>query len=108
MYSPRTSRRFRSPVISIRSRHSRRALAIHLSAIAFARGAWTGVFDDPHADGGEYGVEGRGELGVPVADQELQAASLVFEVHQEVAGLLDHPRTKIRVESPHHDPGSPR
>jgi hypothetical protein len=42
-------------------------------------------FDDPHADGGEYGVEGRGELGVPVADQELQAASLVFEVHQEAA-----------------------
>ena len=33
MYSPRTSRRCRSPVISIRSRHSRRALAIHLSAI---------------------------------------------------------------------------
>ena len=50
-------------------------------------------FDDPHADGGEYGVEGRGELGVPVADQELQAASLVFEVYQEVAGLLDHPCT---------------
>ena len=30
-------------MISIRSRHSRRALAIHLSAIAFARGARTGV-----------------------------------------------------------------
>jgi len=32
-----------SPVISIRSGHSRRALAIQRSAIAFARGAWTGV-----------------------------------------------------------------
>ena len=30
-------------MISIRSRHSRRALAIHLSAIAFARGARTGA-----------------------------------------------------------------
>jgi MmyB-like transcription regulator ligand binding domain len=42
-YSPRTRRRCRSPVISIRSRHSRRALAIQRSAIAFARGACTGV-----------------------------------------------------------------
>ena len=31
-------------MISIRSRHSRRALAIWRSASAFARGAWTGVF----------------------------------------------------------------
>jgi hypothetical protein len=31
--------RCRSTVISIRSRHSRRALEIHRSAIAFARGA---------------------------------------------------------------------
>jgi hypothetical protein len=43
MYSPRTSRRCRSPAISIRSRHSRRALPIQRSAIAFARGAYTGV-----------------------------------------------------------------
>jgi hypothetical protein len=43
-------------------------------------------FDDPHADGGEYGVEGRGELGVPVADQELQAASLVFDATSGSSG----------------------
>src|ERR1700734_739145 len=42
MYSVRTSLKRRSPMISIRSRHSRRVLAIHLSAIAFARGARTG------------------------------------------------------------------
>jgi hypothetical protein len=37
MYSPRTSRRCRSLVISMRSRHSRRPLAIQRSAMAFAR-----------------------------------------------------------------------
>jgi hypothetical protein len=50
--------------------------------------------DDPHADRGEHGVECGGELGVPVPDQELQAARLVFEVHQQVAGLLSHPFTR--------------
>jgi hypothetical protein len=43
-YSPRTNRGCRWPVISVRSKHSRRALATHRPAIAFARGAWTGVF----------------------------------------------------------------
>jgi hypothetical protein len=38
-----TGSRRRSPAISIRSRHSPRALAIQRSATAFARGAWTGV-----------------------------------------------------------------
>jgi hypothetical protein len=31
-------------------------------------------------------------LGVPVPDQELQALRLTVEVHQQVAGLLGHPR----------------
>jgi hypothetical protein len=66
-------------VISIRSRHSRRAWRPHRR------------LDDPHADGGEYRVEGRGELGVPVTDQELQTVRLTFHVHQQVTGLLDHP-----------------
>ena len=42
-YSLRISRRFRPPVIRIRSWHSRLPLAIQRSAIAFARGARIGV-----------------------------------------------------------------
>ncbi len=38
------ARRLLSPKISIRSRASRRALCTHLSAKAFAWGAWAGVF----------------------------------------------------------------
>jgi hypothetical protein len=33
----------------------------------------------------------HGELAVPVADQELEPAGAVAEVHQEVAGLLGGP-----------------
>jgi hypothetical protein len=43
-------------MISIRARHSRRALAIQRSAIALARGAWTGVF-----------VQGYGEAALAAA-----------------------------------------
>jgi hypothetical protein len=64
-------------VISIRSRHSRRALEIHRSAI-----------DDLDPGCREHGVERRGELGIPVPDQELEAVRVVFEVHQQVPGLL--------------------
>jgi hypothetical protein len=41
---------------------------------------------------GEHGVEGGGELAVPVADQETKPAGVVGEVRQQVAGLLGHPR----------------
>ena len=47
--------------------------------------------DDPHASRGEHGVEHRGELGVPVPDQELHAVNLVPEVHQQVTRLLGRP-----------------
>ena len=57
--------------------------------------------DDPHAGRGEYRVERRGELGVPVTDQEFEAVSVALEVHQQVTGLLGHPLTR-RVGS---DPG---
>ena len=81
----------RSPVISIRSGHSRRALATQRSATAFARGAWRGVLMIRAPTAGEHGVERRGELGIPVPDQELEAISLALEVHQQVTGLLGHP-----------------
>ena len=47
--------------------------------------------DDSDVDGGEDGVEGGGELGVAVADEEPEASVGVVEVHQQVAGLLGEP-----------------
>jgi hypothetical protein len=52
---------------------------------------------------GEDGVEQGRVLAVPVADQVLHRASLVFEVHHEVAGGLGHPR-RARVRSGAEDP----
>ena len=61
------------------------------SAIAFARGARIWGADDPHVSTGEDGVEGRGELAVPVADQEPESVGAIAEVHEQVAGLLGDP-----------------
>jgi len=36
--------------------------------------------DDLDVDGGEDGVEGGGELGVAVADEELESPSFVLKV----------------------------
>jgi hypothetical protein len=47
--------------------------------------------DDVDAFGGEEGVEGVGELGVPVADQEAERADLLTQVHQQVTGDLGGP-----------------
>jgi hypothetical protein len=47
---------------------------------------------DPPADRGGHCVERRGELRIPVPDQELRTVSVALEVHQQVAGLLSHPR----------------
>ena len=48
--------------------------------------------NDGDGGAGEHGVEGGGELGISVADQEPELFGLVAEVHQEVAGLLGDPR----------------
>lgn len=40
------------------------------------------------------GVERVGELGIPVADQRLEAASAILEVHEQVAGLLGRPLSR--------------
>ena len=47
--------------------------------------------DDPRAIAGEYLIEGRGELAVAVADQELEAVRPLAEVHEQIAGLLGGP-----------------
>ena len=58
------------------------------SAIAFARGAGTGVRMMRMLAPGEHGVERGGELAVPVADQEPEPVGVLAEVHEQVAGLL--------------------
>jgi hypothetical protein len=45
--------------------------------------------DDAHAGGGEYCVERVGLLGIPVCDQELQAAGPLGLIHERVSGLLE-------------------
>jgi hypothetical protein len=46
---------------------------------------------DPDAVGSKDGVEGSGELGVPISDDERDCACLFGELHREVASLLGHP-----------------
>ena len=50
----------------------------------------------PHALGSEDAVERTRELGVAVPDEEAERANPVFEVHEQVAGLLGGPGT-VRV-----------
>ena len=48
-------------------------------------------FDDPSIDGSKHLVEGPDELGISVADQELDDAAFVLECHCEIARLLGDP-----------------
>jgi hypothetical protein len=73
-------------MINMWSRSSRRMVPAKRSAMALARGACTGRPDDLDAARGEDGVEGRGELGVAIADEEWQSPGSVVEVHGQVAG----------------------
>ena len=43
------------------------------------------------AGGGEDGVEGVGEFGVPVTDEEAELLCAFIQVHEQVAGLLGDP-----------------
>jgi hypothetical protein len=47
--------------------------------------------DHPRAVPGKDFIERRGELAVPVADQELELPGPITEVHHQVAGLLGSP-----------------
>ena len=47
--------------------------------------------EDLDVEGGEYGVEGSGELGVAVADEEPELPSSVVDVHEQVTCLLGEP-----------------
>src|SRR6266536_6396332 len=89
MLSTRSS--WRRLKISIRSKHSRRALPTHRSMCAFAFGAWTGVSDHPDPVAVEDGVEGATEFRITVVDQQPGLLAAIVEVHQRVARLLQHP-----------------
>jgi hypothetical protein len=47
--------------------------------------------DDADVGHVEHGVEGAGELGVAVSDEEAELFGAVAEVHQKVACLLSDP-----------------
>ena len=61
------------------------------SANAFAWGAPRRNFENFDASGGEHGVKGGIELGVPVPDQETEPVGALVEVHKEVPGGLGNP-----------------
>jgi hypothetical protein len=46
----------------------------------------------PDALGSEDGIEGVGELRVPVTKQKPELPHVVCQIHEQVAGLLGHPR----------------
>jgi hypothetical protein len=50
-----------------------------------------GCAEDPDALGVEDGIEGVGELRVPIANQELEMLDVVGQLHEQVAGLLGRP-----------------
>jgi hypothetical protein len=50
-----------------------------------------GAAQDADVAADEHGVEGGGELAVPVADQEPELVGSVAEVDEQVAGLLGGP-----------------
>jgi hypothetical protein len=56
--------------------------------------------DSPDSDGGKNGVEAGDELGIPVPDEESEAASGLFEFGAEVAGHLGDPGTVGMVRHP--------
>jgi hypothetical protein len=60
------------------------------SAYAFARGERIGA-DGLDTDRGEHLVEGGGELGVPVADEESESPAGILQVRGEIAGHLCNP-----------------
>jgi hypothetical protein len=48
--------------------------------------------DDPGAGRAPHSIERPGELGVPVADQELERGGLIAKDSADVAGLLGNPQ----------------
>lgn len=59
--------------------------------VAVCPGSLGRDFDHIDAFGGESRIEGGGEFGVPVADQEAEQGDSLTQVHQEITGGLSGP-----------------
>jgi hypothetical protein len=81
--------------------------ALHTLADCVRPRGLDGGLDDPGALGGEGGVEGGGEFGIPISDEELDSVRLLGELHRRVAGLLVHPAGQ-RIRSDAGDPDATR
>src|ERR1019366_2210890 len=61
--------------------------------------------DDPDALCGEHLVEARGELGVPIPDQEPRRVTLLSQGEAQIASLLSDPLPhRIGGDAAHMDP----
>ena len=78
-------------MIRRRSSSSRRIVPTKRSAIAFARGARTGVLMILTSMAVDTASKVAVNLAVAVADEEPEPPSGVVEVHEQVAGLLGEP-----------------
>jgi hypothetical protein len=78
--------------IKILSSSSRRSVCDHPFADRVRPwcSEWTG--ENPDAVCGEDRIEGCGEPGIPISEQQLDRGGAVGEIHQEVAGGLGGPR----------------
>src|SRR3974390_333590 len=77
--------------MSIRSRHSRRMVSTKRSAKALARNARIGVRMIRMSSERKTSSKLAGELGVTIADQELDRLRTLADLIGEIPGLLDHP-----------------
>jgi hypothetical protein len=81
-HARKTCSRWRRPTISSQSRHSARTVPIHRSATALVLGARTGVKITSASSERKRSSKAAAELGVTVAQQELDSSSLLAE-HQQ-------------------------
>lgn len=71
--------------------------------------SWSLRWCPQHGDAGRCkdGVEGVGDLGVPVADEEAKPLGALVQVHEQVPGLLRHPHTRrVPGDAQHVDPSA--
>jgi len=71
--------------------HSRLTVPIQRSATAFARRGYR-CADGRDLFRGEHGIETSDELGVAIPDQQTQSIDTIAKVHEQIVGLLGHPR----------------
>ncbi len=87
-------RQHRLQMSSAHGQHPVKQLPTDRTDPPFSDRVWRlhGREQDPDALRGEDRIEGVGELRVPVTDEELELPDAVCQAHDQVAGLLGHPR----------------